>query len=276
MPPVPRGREGDTPTVKSIARALVPEAHWNFLSWHRDRFGVAASLRSYLRYLGGGRGLARVAAGPAGPVYLRPGTSDQSVFDEVFVGNEYAVEAGDPRYILDAGAHIGLASVYFASRYPKATVVALEPEPSNFALLVQNCGRFPSVRPVQAALWCRPATLRVENPEGATWSFRVTESPDGSGIEAKGIEDLMTAHGFPRIDVLKMDIEGAEREVLRGSDAWLDKVGLLIIELHDRFAPGCSEALDRAIRGRDFERSVSGESVVLRRRSRAHDGGAKP
>ena len=58
---------------------------------------------------------------------------------------------------------------------------------------------------------------RAPGPD-ARRSFRVTASPDGSGVEARGIEDLMTVHGLPRIEVLKIDIEGAERGAPGGTE----------------------------------------------------------
>ena len=63
-----------------------------------------------------------------------------------------------------------------------------------------------------------------------------------------------------------MDIEGAEIGALRDS-GWLERVDTLMVELHDRFRPGCSEALDAAARGRGFVETRSGEYVVLSRPS---------
>jgi hypothetical protein len=60
-----------------------------------------------------------------------------------------------------------------------------------------------------------------------------------------------------------MDIEGSEREVLIKSDAWIERVKILIVELHDRYVPGCSEALDDILKDRGFEKIESGEKVVI-------------
>jgi tRNA1(Val) A37 N6-methylase TrmN6 len=69
---------------------------------------------------------------------LRPGT-----VDEIFLHKVYDLDLVSPRFIRDAGAHIGLASVFFASRFPGAQVVSLEPAESDFHLLAHNALKFP-------------------------------------------------------------------------------------------------------------------------------------
>ncbi len=95
------------------------------------------------------------------------------------------------------------------------------------------------------------------------WSFRVSEDPSGRGIPGVGIRDVLSDFNVSQIDVLKMDIEGSELEVLNAHGSWIDSVMALIIELHDRFQSGCSEALARAIGAHSYDRSRSGESMVI-------------
>ena len=84
------------------------------------------------------------------------------------------------------------------------------------------------------------------------------------------MKDIIVDFNRAQIDVLKMDIEGAEVEVLSGDSSWVDDVRTLIIELHDRFRPGCSEALEKAFSGHDYCRSTSGENIVLTKLSRSN------
>lgn len=200
---------------------------------------------------------------PVNGVHLRPGTADITVYDEIFFNGEYEIPLGRPRFIVDAGAHIGLASIFFALKYPDAAIVALEPDEQNHALLVKNCAGFRNVHAVRAALWTHRTQLRIENPTADTWSYRVVEA-DG-GINAISMADIMEMFGVSHVDILKMDIEGSEREVMLRSASWIDRVGTIIIELHDRHRAGCTDALEAAIQGRMFARSVSGEKQVLRR-----------
>jgi len=73
----------------------------------------------------------------------------------------------------------------------------------------------------------------------------------------------MFRYKLPCIDILKMDIEGSEIEVLNNSKEWIGDVGSLIIELHDRFRPGCTEALTKAVEEYSYDKMISGENEVI-------------
>lgn len=248
--------------LKAIIKKSVKEDYWSFMSWYRERFGFLPAVLKYIALRKNGIG---TAPNPltGGVVYLRPGTTDQNVYDEIFVAREYDIDLGAPLFIVDAGAHIGLSSVFFASKYPKATVIAIEPEPSNFAVLLRNVKDYSNIKPIQAGLWSRKTHLSIQDSNVATWSFRVSEDSSGSGIPAVGIQDLITDFNMDRIDVLKIDIEGSEIEVLNNSKAWIDAVKTLIIELHDRFRHGCTEALQKSFYSHTYDKSRSGESIVM-------------
>lgn len=249
--------------LKAMIKARVKESHWLFLSWHKSNFGIWATLLSYGGFLLNGR-IARVHNPVISTsIFIRPGTTDQDVFDEIFIDREYDLDFGDPLFIIDAGAHTGLSSVFFAIKYPQASIVALEPESSNYALLTKNAKAYKNIHPINAGLWSHKGFLQIQNPDAATWSFQVTEAAGDEGIAALSVPDIMSTFNVNEIDVLKMDIEGSEIEVMNHSKSWIEKVQTLIIELHDRFRPGCSESLEHAVAGLPFSRSVSGESVVL-------------
>lgn len=248
---------------KSALKKVIGENNWSFVSWYRDRFGLLPAMRrmfGLLVHQGTG-----IAPNPINgkSVFLRPGTADQTVYSEIFLVKEYDIDLGNPAIIVDAGAHIGLSSVFFASKYPNATVLALEPEPSNFELLLKNVRDYPNIKPLQVGLWSRCTHLRIQDSGVSTWSFRVAEDPSGTGIPAVGIGKLLQDFGNSEIDVLKIDIEGSEVEVLSCADAWMNRVKTLIIELHDRFRPGCSQALAQALDGYSYDESISGESIVI-------------
>lgn len=248
--------------LKAIAKRLIAEDCWLFMSWYRAHFGI---LRAALKYIA----LRNLGIGSApNPltgdlVYLRPGTADQDVYEQVFMANEYKADLGDPHFIVDAGAHIGLASIFFADRYPKATIIAIEPEPSNFAVLQRNVANYSNIKPVNAGLWSKNTRLSIEDANATTWCFRVFENPSKGEIQAVGIQELMAAFNMKRIDVLKIDIEGSEVEVMNHSQPWIDAVKMLIIELHDDIQPGGSEALQNALTNHTYRQSVSGENLII-------------
>ncbi len=203
------------------------------------------------------------------PVYLRARTSDLRVFQQVFVDGDHDVAPSvAPRTIIDAGANVGFASVVFANRYPDARVIALEVDAENYAILQRNVAPYPNVRAIKAGLWSHRAYLRITNPAGEAWAFQVSETDesDADRIEALGIVDICTLCDFDRIDLLKIDIEGAEYEVFsRNADAWIDRVALIMIEIHDHVNPKCSAAVEMATHGRFPDRRQVGEYHVIGR-----------
>lgn len=234
--------------------------HWNYLSWARDRFGTARAIAGYPQVFL--TGFAKVPISPGNHVMLRTGTSDLNVYDEVFRTGEYAVDIPEPKFVIDAGAHIGLASVYFARRWPKAKIVAIELERSNYALMMTNISPYPNIIGLYAGLWSHQTLLEVANPGAANWSFRATE---GGTVRSVTIPEIMGMAGVERVDLLKLDIEGGEKEVLEHSEHWIDKVGCLVIETHDRYVPGCTQALKTAIAGRRVNHGVCGRGTTVLR-----------
>tara|TARA_Y100001934_G_scaffold270838_1_gene356382 strand:+ start:168 stop:452 length:285 start_codon:yes stop_codon:yes gene_type:complete len=90
---------------------------------------------------------------------------DQEVFDEVFLSGEFDIDFGAPSFILDAGAHIGLSSVYFANRFPNAIVLAIEPDASNYNILCKNALAYPNIKPIQGGLWGHTGKLSIASKD---------------------------------------------------------------------------------------------------------------
>src|ERR1700747_1771430 len=99
-------------------------------------------------------------------VTIRPGTSDLRCLRKVFVNNEYAIPfETNPRLIVDAGANIGLPTLFFSGKFPGTKIIAIEPEPSNYDLLVRNCSGVTNVTLWNAAVWNTDTSLRIANPD---------------------------------------------------------------------------------------------------------------
>lgn len=199
---------------------------------------------------------------------LRPHSSDRGILHQVFVRRDHDLKLTfQPRFIVDAGANAGYASVFFANRYPEAKIVALEVAQCNFEILKVNTAAYPNVIPVHAGLWGRAANLRIENPDDDQSAFRVREAPETADtVPALTVTDLLDMFGECQVDLLKVDIEGAESEVFAGQAAsWLPKVRTLMIELHEWLRPGCTDRVLAACAGMGFAASWSGEYLVLSR-----------
>lgn len=212
-----------------------------------DAFGAVTGLRIFLRKRKKHGTITLHIPGVPHPLHLRAGTSDLYMFEEVFLQGEYAIRQQlDPKLILDVGANVGFASVWFANRYPDAQIIAVEPDASNIAVLRKNVEPYPNVRVVEGAVWYESATVALDD-QGDKSGIRV-RAGDG-GVRAMTVEEIA---GTAAIDILKLDVEGAEKELFEHNPTWLANVGVLMIELHDRFKPGCSKALYSALIRHDF------------------------
>jgi FkbM family methyltransferase len=174
--------------------------------------------------------------------------------------------------IVDLGANIGLASLFFAARYPRATVLALEPDPANFAMLSHNvAGVGGRILSVQGAIWSEDRDLRVLRSDAngvplGDWGVQVGNVAGAGTIEVAGwsMARLIRDHCLGQIDILKIDIEGAEKELFEAEDlGWLASVEMVMIETHERFRPGCNAAVLKMLDCGFALRPGSGENAVF-------------
>jgi FkbM family methyltransferase len=221
-----------------------------------------------------------VAAGIAHPIHLRLRTSDTSLLEEILLNREYDFEPPKPpRTIIDAGANIGLTSVFLANRFPSARIIAVEPDPGNFAVLQSNLASYRNVTAVLAALWGQTHPLRLVDAGTGNWGFQTREVGKevlGGTVPGVTVDSLMERFGWGHVDLLKIDIEGAEKEVFAEAEKWIDRVGMIIVELHDRLKAGCSEAVFSATT--KFVHKVErGETIFLTRSEATEiDGRLRP
>jgi len=176
-------------------------------------------------------------------------------------------------FIVDCGANAGYSSAYFLSRFPSCTLLAIEPDQDTFALLKRNLAPYGGrARTMQAGVWSHSgALLMVDTPyrDGEAWARQVRAAKPGESgdIRAIDIGTILDTSGFPRINILKIDIEGAECEVFaHGYDVWLDRVDTILIELHDdsHFGRG-SDAFFAAIAGQGFRVRPVGDITICTR-----------
>ena len=201
------------------------------------------------------------------PLIVRNNTTDRAVFYDIFVLKDYNIPiAMAPRLIIDAGAYVGYASLFFASKYPSAKIVSIEPEDSNFEILEKNTARLPNIKRIKAGLWYRDGFLRMVDRGTGHWGYAVKEVTDFENydVRAVSINTILENSGFDIIDILKIDIEGSEKELFsQNFDSWIGKVRVIIIEFHDRIKEGCAETVYAAISRYAWREFRRGENIIF-------------
>ncbi len=139
------------------------------------------------------------------------------------------------RVIIDCGANVGITALFLASRYPKAIIYSIEPHPKNFAILKMNTHSEPRIVPVNAAVVGYPQESVRLSVNQSTWGNRVVSSNNyGIDVPALTVSQICERYDLKSIDLLKIDIEGAEEEVFENADS-LPQVRFGLIELHGNF-----------------------------------------
>lgn len=190
-------------------------------------------------------------------VYVRNGTPDWMTFDQIFVDEDYdlralarcdeirgiyetIVAAGETPLIVDLGANVGYSAVYFHLCWPKAKIVAVEPDSANFQQLKKNTATFAEIDAVKGAISSHLRSVQIEDPSAEANAMRVVECGTGRGPEvpAMTIPQIFACYSeSARPFIVKTDIEGAEADLFSNNVDWIDEVPLLIVELHDWLFP---------------------------------------
>ena len=205
------------------------------------------------------------------PLAFRPNTSDKWLLNKIFGEQEYNFKIKNfyPQLILDCGANVGYSTAYFASKYPDAKIIAIEPEPLNFKMLTFNTHFFDNVICINSAIWYNEGYIKIlPDMPGNTLAFMTedTTADDPEALKTTTIAKILDDSGFDEVDLLKLDIEGAEREVfddIANPDEWLPKVKVMVIELHDRMKVGCSNAFFKAVSRHNYYMDIIGENLLF-------------
>ncbi|MEN9571248.1 MAG: hypothetical protein RL172_2479 [Bacteroidota bacterium] len=185
---------------------------------------------------------------PAASVFLRPGSSDWKVYQQVFVLKEYQPVVdiyhqffNDAAHcIIDCGANIGMASIWLHRVFPEARFIVVEPFAENAQLAEKNfiSTGLNQYKLLQGGVWSSDGLLQINRQfrDGKEWSIRLQPPLQGNGdIQAFSLPTiLLQVEGW--VDILKIDVEGAEQELFKDAATaanFLQRVKCLAIEIHD-------------------------------------------
>ncbi|BBM84878.1 FkbM family methyltransferase [Candidatus Uabimicrobium amorphum] len=199
-------------------------------------------------------------------VFIRPRTSDVATFEKIFILEEYALSCVESaQFIIDAGANVGYAALFFAHKYPEASIVCIEPEISNVEILRQNIRQHKKIKVLPNALWHTTACLQIDNPSDEKYAFRVSQVPQ-SNIQSITVPDILRSLQWPKIDICKIDIEGAEKQVFSENTDWIQHTRAIVIELHEQMVPGCKQSFYCALKKYGpYQHFMQGENTIVLR-----------
>jgi len=161
--------------------------------------------------------------------------SELKIIREVFFGAEYVCPDDiKPDVVVDLGSNAGYSVLYFKSVYPSARIIAVEPHPQTFERLKLNTAHLADVDLINAAVtdYAGKATLYYGKKSWAAALTASNDRPASAVVPAITLRDLTEELGLTKIDLLKIDIEGAEDQVLASSASILKHTRLVIFEYH--------------------------------------------
>lgn len=202
-----------------------------------------------------------------GKIKIRNGGSDIRVFKQIFFDEVYNFfpQEFDPKIIVDAGSNVGYSPIWFSKKFPRAKVIAIEPEKENFKILKANSIKYPNVNCIEKALWYEKTILKIFDSGSGSWGFqthKVEDKKDGN-VETITIQEILNKMDASQIDLLKIDIEGAEFELFKfNADKWLNYIKMIMIETHDNKKPGCTAIIDQMVLPLGFKKFETKELKI--------------
>lgn len=182
----------------------------------------------------------------------------ETLLDRVYERLGFAIE---PDWtVLDIGAGIGDFTILAARSAPRGHVYAFEPFPESFALLRQNVDRnlVSNTQLFPTAVTGRPRTLTLDTSRGeplmvASVDASASDAGDGPGVASTTLAEVVDQHGIERIDLLKLDCEGAEYDILLNSPVeCIDRIQRIAMEYHDHTTPHTHDELVDFLTGIGF------------------------
>ncbi|MEO8860552.1 MAG: FkbM family methyltransferase [Ginsengibacter sp.] len=161
-----------------------------------------------------------------GPGYLHG-------LQEIFVEEIYAQKLPQNAYILDCGANIGLSVIYLKNICPSAHIICFEPDEKNLELLQKNISshHLKNVEIKNEAVWTENTSLNFIQEGNMASKIGSDSSVNTMSVKAARLKDYL----IQKIDFLKIDIEGAEYNVMKDIADSLDEIGSMFVEYHGKF-----------------------------------------
>ncbi|MFY8108688.1 MAG: FkbM family methyltransferase [Bacteroidia bacterium] len=208
---------------------------------------------------------------------IRKKSTDFLVFEQVILNQEYKpfldlikkYSQNKGLNLVDAGSNVGFASLYLNEHLNINRIVSIEPSKENIKNLKENfhSNSITNIHIYETGLWEKKTRLKLDTNfrDGREWSLRLIETNenDPDGFDCISIENIFDDEKIEIIDILKIDIEGGEKEVFKAfekDNSILSKIKFIAIEIHDEIAD--REKINTQLLDAGFEIETVGETTI--------------
>ena len=157
---------------------------------------------------------------------------------EILEGTTYPVPSflGDVAVVLDVGANCGAAAIHFARAFPAAAVHAFEPAAAPREVAERNAAAYPNVTVHPFGLSDQDAEARLFHADESIMGsiVRTDDAVSSEPVHLRRGDTWALEAGIDRVDVLKVDVEGAEQQVLVGLGDLVDRAQVVYVEYDSR------------------------------------------
>ncbi|HRP32312.1 MAG TPA: FkbM family methyltransferase [Agriterribacter sp.] len=187
-------------------------------------------------------------------VFLRTYCGDIEIFYEVFWKKVYSVPthlAIRPLTVVDLGANTGMASLFFSAYYPNAKIYAVEADDNNMQVFLKNLSSeigSSQVIAIRAAVFSKDVELFLQQREKA-YNSSITHAKTEISVQGISMNTLMQKYALDKIDLLKIDIEGSEEAIFAENTEWMERVSVIVTEIH---RPQYRSVCETFLRNRGF------------------------
>lgn len=206
--------------------------------------------------------------------------SDSITANQIFVQEDYSItglkrneeikksyhdilKRGKRPLIIDCGCNIGVSSLYFSKIFPESSIFGLDPDQGNVNSATTLCSSRDNIRIVQAAIGSESGFSEIIDPSSDSNKFEIKENPEGS-IPMVTIPSIIKDHPEHEVFIVKVDIEGFERELFSKNTDWVDQTYLMFVEPHDWMFPKqrTTEPFLHVISKRNRDLILSNDNVI--------------
>ena len=197
------------------------------------------------------------------------GWEDFGLYSEIYLANIYSQEVlNRGMSVIDIGAHIGTYTILVAEKIGKeGKVIAIEPEPKNYEQLLKNIqlNHFENVIPQNIALADYDGFKKLYLSSWSGSHSLVIRGDEGASIEVpvKTLDKLVEELNLKRVDIIKIDAEGAEISILKGAEKTLKANPNIKIIVATEHYPSETEEVCQFLNERGLKTKILREDIVI-------------